>query len=91
MSGLNFAFGLVVAVLIAASLFGGRKPKTAAVILIIVGWAALVLGDFTSDLLGKFSRDLGEAVHSLLRPIAGGGLIIGAMLVLLSKKPDTAA
>ena len=91
MGGLNFAFGLVVAVLIAAGLFKGRRPKTAAVIMILVGWAALVLGNFVSEALGEVSRDGAQVTEVLFTTTAGAGLIIGSMIELLGKKSDSTA
>lgn len=88
MSGLNFAFGLVVAVLLAASLFRGRKPNATAVILIIVGWGALVFGNFAAELFAELSRGVENMVDTLFQTVAGAGLVIGSMLELLSKKPS---
>jgi hypothetical protein len=91
MSGLHFAFGLVVAVLLAAGLFGGRRPRSAAVIMILVGWGALVLGGFTAELFGQVSRDAGEVIEILFRTTAGAGLVIGSLLELLGRRQDSAA
>jgi len=91
MAGLHTAFGLVVAVMIAASLFKGRKPKTAAAIMVIVGWAALVLGGFTSELFREISHSAGEVIQILFRTTAGAGLVIGSMIELLGKRSDSVA
>lgn len=91
MSGLHFAFGLVVAVIVAARLFRDRQAKPAAVIMICVGWGALVLGSFFAALVGEVSRSGAEMIQTVFRTTAGAGLVIGSMLELLGKKPGSTA
>lgn len=86
MSGLHFAFGLVVAVIVAAGLFKGRQAKPVAVVVILVGWGALVLGSFFAALVGEVSRSGAEMIQTLFQTTAGAGLVIGSMIELLSKK-----
>ncbi len=86
-SGMDVAFALIVAAILAAKFLRDRVPGKMALTLIVGGWGASVVGKFLGFLIGLGSLKGALIIMALFDVVAGAALVAGLFMELLGGLP----